>query len=86
MVPFFDFTIGKEYFLNGSIEENYTLKNLLIWKKGIGVQSLIFTHWLEEFKTGFGIRPDFTDNKNRNLTVGNFELSFYRILYSRITH
>ena len=84
--PFFDFTLGTEYFQNGTPESNPTLKNPFIWKTGLGIQTIVFPQWLLEFKLGFGKRPDYYRAAGRQFLVGDFELSFYRILYSHITH
>lgn len=86
IIPFFDLTIGIEFFQKGTVAENHTLQSPLIWKTGFGLQAIAFQHWIFEFKLGFGTRPDFRSNTGKAYLVGNFELSFYRILYSHTRH
>lgn len=83
-VAFFDISIGTEFYHKDG--NQITIPNPFIFKTGFGVQFCFFKHWLAEIKAGFGSRSDFADNNGRKFLIGNFELSFYRILYSHITH
>ncbi len=83
--PFFDLTIGTEYYQRN--DKGQTIRpSPFICKTGFGIQFCFFKHWLAEIKAGFGSRSDFADSDGRKFLIGNFELSFYRILYSHITH
>jgi len=78
---FFDFTIGVEFYSDSS--DYNTITNPLILKTGFGIQLLNSKHWGLELKAGFGVRNDYRGNEDHKIWIPDFELGFYRIIYSK---
>lgn len=90
--PFFEFTVGTEFFLSGSFSQSGTnhqfseYKNPLIFKTGFGIQSDIAKKWITEFSMGIATREDFVSPENNQYVIANLNLTICRALYSKVSH